>query len=193
MLAACISMIIFSGCNHRGKYFVDSKYIISYASLSGTINKDDEEKREYMVDITYKTEIKLNTLKYKCELYKNDEIIETFEDEIEIQGIYKHYIPLKTKKEFDKAKVVCTGYSDENPSNFNRLNAMTKSEMKNCEHKNLIKAEIENVTTNNKQSFCIINYKSSTAYNNFYFYYDNYQMVFGNVEVCMDCGYFSTI
>lgn len=108
-----------------------------------------------------------------------------------MNGLYSRYIPLKTTKEYDHAKVVCTGWSDENPANFVRLNAKNSVEMQQCGHNNLISAKIDSVRTNSKNDYMIINYSSTTAYGDFRFFYDNYLSIkVENAKVCVDCGYY---
>lgn len=195
ILAICMfvfTSLLFSGCTPKGKYFVDSKYIISYASLTGTEQNLSTGETTYMVDIIHESDITLNYLKYKCELYKNNEVIETLEGEVSINGLYARYIPLKTTKEYDHAKVVCTGWSDENPANFVRLNAMGSSEMLQCKHNNLIDAKYDQMHTNSKRDFMIIYYTSNTAYGEFRFFYETFSTNINSydMKVCLDCGYY---
>jgi hypothetical protein len=176
----------------KGKYYVESQYIIATASLTSTVgNASTGEIDYYGIDISYDSDIKLNSLSYKCDLYSDGKIIETFEGEVTLNGLYSKYIPLKTKNEYEHAKVVCTGWSDENPTNFVRLNAKSSAEILKCGHKNLIDAKVESIKTNSKKDYLIINYKSNTAYNNFRFYYDNYVSIsVEKIKVCVDCGYY---
>lgn len=178
------------GCT-KGKYFVGSEYIIATASLTSTTKNKDGEIIEYGIDISHDSDIKLNSIKYKCDLYLNGKVIETFEGEVQMNGLYSRYIPLKTTNEYEHAKVVCTGWSDENPANFVRLNAKSAVEMQQCGHKNLISAKIDTWRTNSKRDYLILNYISNTAYGNFRFFYDNYITInTENVKVCVDCGYY---
>lgn len=178
------------GCTD-GKFFVDSEYIISTASLTSITKNDKGEIIESGIDISHDSDIKLNSIKYKCELYSNGKVVETFEGEVPMNGLYSRYIPLKTTKEYDHAKVVCTGWSDENPANFVRLNAKSAVQMQQCGHKNLISAKIDTWRTNNKKDYLILNYSSNTAYGNFRFFYDTYTTINAeNVKVCVDCGYY---
>ena len=187
MICAIFTMF---GCTNR-KYFVDSEYIIATASLTSTTKNDKGEIIEYGIDISHDSDIKLNSIKYKCELYSNGKVVETFEGEVPMNGLYSRYIPLKTTKEYDHAKVVCTGWSDENPANFVRLNAKSVAHMQQCGHKNLISAKIDTWRTNNKKDYLILNYSSNTAYGNFRFFYDTYATINAeNVKVCVDCGYY---
>ena len=188
------------GCNSipsslKGKYFVGSEYIISYASQN-SITTDQDGNKIYGIDIIHKHDIKLNYLSYKCELYSGDTVIETFEGEIEISGFYAAfpYIPVKTTKQYDHAKVVCTGYSDENPSDYVRLNAMTATQMRNCQHKNLITATIKSYSTNSKKDFIILNYSSTTILGDFCFFYEGYPTITSSdVKVCANCGFYSFV
>lgn len=179
------------GCTKKGKYFVDSDYIIATASLTSTVKNEAGEVEYYGIDISHDSDIKLNSIKYKCELYVNGKVIETFEGEVPMNGLYSRYIPLKTTNQYDHAKVICTGWSDENPDDFVRLRAKNISQMKQCSHNNLISAEIDEIKTNNKNDYLIIKYSSNTAYGDFRFFYDTYTKInVSNVKVCIDCGYY---
>lgn len=178
------------GCTNE-KYFVDFEYIIATALFTSTIKNAKGEVIEYGIDISHDSDIKLNSIKYKCELYLNDEVVETFEGEVPMNGLYSRYIPLKTTKEYDHAKVVCTGWANENPANFVRLNAQSAIQMQQCGHKNLISAKIDNWATNSKNDYLILYYSSNTAYGSFRFFYDTYTTISArNVKVCVDCGYY---
>lgn len=202
-ILSCLSlMFIISGCNisncnlldsfeqDKGKYFVDSQYIISYVVLSSTTTSNNG-KITYGIDIIHESDIELNYLSYKCELYSNDTVIETFEGEVPMQSLFSKFVPLKTSNQYEHAKVVCTGYSDENPDDFVRLNAMSPAQMRACQHKDLITASINDISTNNKNDFLLLNFSSATAFGDFRFFYDTYKKVdFENVQVCVDCGYY---
>lgn len=191
------AIFTFLGCDavSKGKYFVDSEYIISTASLTSIVRNEKGEIEYYGIDINHESDIKLNYIKYKCELYSNSKVIETFEGEVPMNGLYSRYIPVKTTKEYDQAKVVCTGWSDENPANFVRLNAKNSAQMQQCVHRNLILAKIDTVTTNNKNDYMVLHYTSNTVFGNFRFFYNTYisSLLAKNVKVCIDCGYYEIV
>lgn len=190
-----ITQFFLFGCTfNKGKYYVSSDYIIATASLSGKIENLKTGEFTYMVDIKIDSDITLNYIKYKCELYKDDKVIETFEDELKMNSLYSDFIPLKTKKEYDHAKVVCSGWSNENPENFMKICAKSEGQMQQCGHENFIFATITSYRTNNKKDYLVINYSSNTSLTEFRFYYDKYVTISGiNVKVCPLCGYYEII
>ena len=184
------SILCLSSCNNfKGKYFVPSEYIMAHASLTSTTTSSDGSI-VYGIDIIYDSDITLNYIKYECNLYKNNKIIQTFTDEVPINGLYSMFIPLKTTNEYDFARVVCTGWSDENPNNFMRLRAKSRAEMLSCNHEYIIDAQINSISTNNKKDYMVINFESQTSYNSFRLMYDDYYSISGDVKVCMACGYY---
>lgn len=184
----CIFGVLACSCS-KGKYFVSSEYIMAHASLVSTTRSSDGTV-EYGIDISHESDITLNYIKYKCQLYKDNKVIQTFKGEVPMKGMYSRYIPLKTRKEYDYARVICTGWSDENPENFVRLRAKSESEMQKCGHKDMIDAQIYSTSTNSKNDFMIINFNSQTIFDSFRFMYDDYCVISGDVKVCMSCGYY---
>ncbi len=193
LLIMSICLCLLTSCTlPKGKYFVEDNYIIATANLTGISTNTDTGKIEYyMIDICHDSDIKLNAIKYKCDLYLDGKIIETFENEVPMNGLYSKYIPLQTTKEYDHAKVICTGWSDENPENFVKLKAKKTNEMRNCKHNNLISAKITSHKTNSKNDYITIYFSSTSAYGDFRFFYEEYKEInFTNVKVCTDCGFY---
>ena len=111
--------------------------------------------------------------------------------EVVMNGLYKSFIPLSTTKQFDHAKITCTGRSNEDTNNLVRLNAKSPNDMRACPHAHKIPATIETWSTNSIQDYSVLNYHSDTPYGDFRFFYENKQSsMYSSVNVCLDCGYY---
>lgn len=193
LIVCCCIPFIFVGCEQNSdNHFVDSAYIMAYPTKHKT-EEENEETKNYAFDINYMSYAKLKSLHYKCELYLNYNVIETIESEIPEVDQTHPVIPIETTTKFDRVKITCTGYSNDNPKTFVRVNAMSFAEMKNCEHKNLINnAEIIYNNYDLENCYSIISFNTNSAYSIVSMFYDICDTSIGykKVNFCLDCGFF---